>query len=321
MLRSYAGGAKTPDVLREALGLTPAEFDQRSLAWLQTHVFSQIKMLRSYSTTQLEDLKDAVDERAEDAAARAELAAAYFAFGKRTDAELQAGRALQLDAKNALAHLVLGRLSQRDQDHERTRRHLEAAIAGGREDFHAYLVLGNIYARQDQDLGRAEAAWKRAKACFPFYVGAGSPYRLLADLYKQRGDLAAWANELAEVAARENTDIELRKQLVSYHRDRKEHDAVVKYGRELLEIDPFQTDVLLAVSDVLVSTKRYDQAIPLLKLAIASKPKTDQHQFFTLLATCYVARGDTQRARALVEEALAIRPDYEPARQLLEDLR
>lgn len=322
MLRLYAKGHKTPEVIKLGLGLTVEEFDAKSLAWLRTNIFDKIKMLRSYNADQLEDLKDAVDEDEDNMALRAQLANAYFALGKTTDAELQAVRVVKVEpGKHPIAHIVIGRLAYRAKDYPLARQHFETAIAAEHEDFHARLLLGHIYKNVDKDADKAAESWKKAKACFPFYVGAGNPYALLAAHYKSKGDTASWAKELEGIAARENTDIATRSQLVKHFREAKDHAKAAKYGMEVVEIDPFNAPLLIDVGDSLVRERRYDDAIILLELCVELKPKSGQHRMFTSLAEAHLAKGNLEKARMACQAALAIKPDYKPAQELMEDLR
>ncbi len=321
MLKLYAQGKQTPEVIQGALGLTMKEFDEKSIAWFKANIFDHIKALPSYSEDQLEDLKDALDEKPDDVATRAKLAAAYFSLRKMADANLHAGRVLQKDPANTTALLVMGRMAHADKDVERARKHLEAALAAGAVDFHAHLLLGHIYKGTDGDLPKAIASWSKAKAANPFYVGPGNPYALLAEAYKSQGKEDARMAELAEIAKRESTDIAVRAELVSYHVLKGQHEAVVRYAIELAEVDPYQAPALVELCQSLVELRRYREAVTWAKHVIELKPETDLHRVFTAIARAYMGLGDLDKARAMAKEAVALKPDYKPALELLEDLK
>ena len=98
------------------------------------------------------------------------------------------------------------------------------------------------------------------------------------------------------------------------------HDGIEAMIEREATIDPVGW-ILIELGDSLNHKKRHDDAIVLLKICVELKPKAGAHRMYTSLAEAYLAKGEIPRARAMCQQALAIKPDYEPARTLMEDLR
>ncbi len=316
MLRLYAAGKKTPEVIREALGLTLGEFDKQSLAYIKKHVFDKIKTLPSFSEDQLEDLKDEHEEEPDDLKILEKLAVAYFSRRMLSDAERKAGQAVKRNPKAAMARLVLGRIYYRRKNWPKAKEHLKAALKLGREDFHAHLILGHIYHNVDKNEEMATEQWSKAKACNPFYIGKGSPYHLLAAMYKKQGRVAQRIGELEALVALSADDVANRMEVAKYHQEKKQYAKAVKLLREVIDVNPFLVEPEIMLGSNLVLLKKHKQALLPLQIALQLKPKNQMHRVYTGLAKAYYGLDQLAKARIMVREALTLKPNYAPAKRL-----
>ncbi len=320
MLRLYAKGKKTPEVIREALGLSLDEFDKQSLAYIKKHVFSKIQVLPSFSEDQLEDLKDELEDEPDDLEIREKLALAYFARRMLSDAEMKAGQVLKRNPKALRAHLVLGRINYGRKNWVKAKHHFETALKLGAKDFHAHLLLGHLYKNVDKNQEMATEQWVKAKSCNPFYIGKGSPYHLLAVVYKKQGKFDKWIAELEGVIHQSGDNIKNRMEVAKYYQEQKNHLKATRYLTEVVNINPFLPEPEIMLGMNLVLLKKYQRALLHLQIAQQLKPKNQMHRIYTGLAESYYGLDQLAKARIMVREALALKPNYARAKRLLEKL-
>jgi protein O-mannosyl-transferase len=109
--------------------------------------------------------------------------------------------------------------------------------------------------------------------------------------------------------------------IIAWHHDRKFKEAE-DYFRRALEVhladDDFSASVRSNLGGVYGEQGRLSDAIAQFKLAVAISP--NDPAYHTDLAQGYAYDGQNELARAEVETALSLSPDYAPARAVLEQL-
>lgn len=183
------------------------------------------------------------------------------------------------------------------------------------ESFYARLFLG----RALQAAGKTDEAigvLTKARVLLPSYVHNENPYRLLADLYKKRGDEASAIRELEALTAIDEDDIETCKELAAlYGRQQRTEDGIRALTRGAM-INPFDAKNRNLRGAAYEQLRRYDRAIPEFEAALAVET-TDRAAAFYNLARAYLGANRRADAKKTALQALEIAPNYEAAQEIL----
>jgi Tfp pilus assembly protein PilF len=106
----------------------------------------------------------------------------------------------------------------------------------------------------------------------------------------------------------------------TYHFQGKIQEAIEECKRAI-EVDPDFGNPYNDIGAYLISLGRYDEAIPWLERAVEARRYEPRHFPRFNLGRAYLAKGMLNRARDEFQHALGIEPEYELARQALENLR
>jgi predicted Zn-dependent protease len=98
---------------------------------------------------------------------------------------------------------------------------------------------------------------------------------------------------------------------IGLDRSRKSPRATIAEYRRLLQLDPDLDIAQLPLADILVETRQYEEAIPLLEGLRQRQPKN--WQVLVLLARCQDYLGQQEAAEQLLDQALAQAPDQAAA--------
>jgi Tfp pilus assembly protein PilF len=106
----------------------------------------------------------------------------------------------------------------------------------------------------------------------------------------------------------------------TYHFQGKIEEAIEECKRAI-EVDPDFGNPYNDIGAYLISLGRHDEAIPWLERAVEARRYEPRHFPHFNLGRAYVAKGMLSRARDEFQHALRIEPEYDLARQALENLR
>lgn len=98
-------------------------------------------------------------------------------------------------------------------------------------------------------------------------------------------------------------------------------EEAIEECKRAIEIDPDFGNPYNDIGAYLIALGRYDEAIPWLERAIEAKRYEPRHFPHFNLGRVYVAKGMLNRARDCFRQALKAEPEYDLAREALEDLR
>lgn len=262
---------------------------------VQQHGFDALlKMLRLYG-------EDRTTEEAVRAVLNVSLQAfdeGFLAYAKQRTASDRA--ALQFSPKNRKE------LSESDLREEVERRP---------GSFHAHLLLGQLLlARGDED--EAIQHLSRARDLMPKYVHGENPYRLLATLYRKRGDEAAAIRELEALAAIDEDNLDANKELARLYAGRKQDADVIRVLARAAMINPFDPDVRNGLGAAYEAKRLFGLAITEYKAALGIET-TDRAGAYCNLARAYLLAGLKADAKREALHALEIAPNYEAAQRIL----
>jgi tetratricopeptide (TPR) repeat protein len=177
-----------------------------------------------------------------------------------------------------------------------------------------------VAAAEKQQWDAAIAALERAKAMFPSFAGEGSPYHLLADIYRKRDDRPKAIAELSAIAARNEVAFGENLALAQL----LESGGDVRGAAAALERTVYITPFNLAVHDSLATVASRAKLHPLAvrsRRAVLALDPSDRVEALYQLAKAHADAGDVSAARREVLRALDLAPNYEKAQALLLSLR
>jgi tetratricopeptide (TPR) repeat protein len=88
-----------------------------------------------------------------------------------------------------------------------------------------------------------------------------------------------------------------------------------------IAVDPDFGNPYNDIGAYLIELGRVDEAIPWLEQALGARRYEPRHYPYVNLGRVYLMKEMYSRAREAFEKALEMRPDYEPARQVVESIR
>jgi tetratricopeptide (TPR) repeat protein len=226
-------------------------------------------------------------------------------FSDRFFAYLEERFARPLDA------LARGRIHEGQPSTDELRERAE----GDPEDFLAQLGYGHLLAEQ----GRHQEAvpyLERAKASFPEFAGAGSPYHYLAAIHRERGDLERAEAELAALTAINERDLEANLVLAEVREARGDPRGAAEALERIVYIYPYDPDLHVRLAELYRAAGDLAGAVRERRAVVALDP-VDRVEALYRLGRAYYEAGDLTNARSAVLRALENAPLYEAAQNLL----
>ncbi len=169
---------------------------------------------------------------------------------------------------------------------------------------------------------RAEAitAFERARNLFPEYAEDGSPWRALARLYQEQGDLARAAEAIGTQARLAETDYDANI-LEADLRERLGDGAAALAALERAAwIDPRDIGLHQRMAGLAAGQKDWPVAIRERRAVLALDPPNLAEAHYQLALALYQS-GDPAGARRAVLQALDLAPAFEEAQELLLRIR
>lgn len=190
----------------------------------------------------------------------------------------------------------------------------------GTESSYQALLSEGIAALSRDDFATAEEKLLRAQGLFDQHAGAGSSYRLLADVYQQQGNLEAAARQLAANIAIDADDLDAHLQLGEIYVELGRDTQAQEVYRRALYIQPFDIDTHDALATLTTRAGDHAGAVDA-RQAIVDLNPTDPAEAHYQLADALHLAGRRDQAKRHVLSALEFAPMYEEALELLLDLQ
>jgi cellulose synthase operon protein C len=161
---------------------------------------------------------------------------------------------------------------------------------------------------------------ERAQRMFPQYTGAGSPYRVMHTVYKQRGDTRRAADALRQLVDRDETDYDAHLALAALLEELGDRRAAADVLERAMYIHPFDPQVHARLATLYTATDQLAKAVRERRAVLALNPvnRADAHY---RLAVALGEAGQRDDARREVLRALELAPNFTDAQELLLRLR
>ena len=227
--------------------------------------------------------------------------------------EFQKARQLEPGSSEIYYNLSLACSHQDDLD--RASQFLQKSIELNAENQKAYLSLGIIFQRQ-QKLDQAIEAYQSALKLEPDDIDTLFQLGLV---YQDKGDYNQSIDIYKKVLSKDAHHLNAHIKLSLLYFNLGQTDLGVEECKRILEIDPTNEAAHINLGFSYFGQKEFDQAILEYNQAIKSNPKNPVSYFH--LANCYLWKQDMPKSIECLQKALNVNPDYQPARQLLEQIK
>jgi tetratricopeptide (TPR) repeat protein len=314
-LELWGEGKRTADVIREAFGISPAEYDARFRAWAMAR-------LARYDRQYMFDLRPLpVDDASAAIAAGPQNAQAHVAYafallhGRKVDeASREIDAALKIDPADMDAHFVAFKLAGLSMDVDGQERHLRAIKEAGGDGYTIEMALADVSsARHDRAGARAalEAAYRFDRTQVDVVHGL---YEIARADNRDADELSA----LREWARLDQHDRDGQwKLLLAKLVAAKHWDEAKRVGASAIYVDVEDAAIHLEYAQALAATGDHETAAFELETAILCESKpAEKATAHALLARERLALGDATSARAHRDEALRLDPTNADARSL-----
>jgi Tfp pilus assembly protein PilF len=313
-LSLWGEGKRTPEVLREAFGVAPAEYDARFRAWARARLARYDgQYMFTLRPRPLDEAKAAAAANPKNASARVAHALALLHAHKADEAAAELDAALASDPADKDAHFLAAKLASMRKDAEGPAKHLRAIQAAGGDGFTIQMALAGIADDKGDKAGQRAAL----EAAHRFDPTQPEPMRGLYDLASADKRDADALTALRELARLDQHDRRAWKRLLEKLVADKQWDEARRVGEGAVYVDVQSAAVHVGYAQALAAGGEHEAAAFELESALLCESKPpEKAQAHALLAREKLARGDADAARAHRDEALRLDPGNADARGL-----
>lgn len=270
MMPKWAAGKRTPDVVKESLGITSDELDREFRAWLKPRLARYEKQfLPDRHVPPLDDARKAVKADPKNAKKLFLLARALGADGQEAEAEAMFEEALRVDPNQPDANFELVRRAMRKKDAKGAQRLLEKMVAAGHDGYAIRMMLADLAeAQDDQDKMK-----KNLEEAYKLDTSQVEPLQALYDLAHKKKDEGAELEALRRLALLDQHDRRVWKRLLTTLVERGLWEEARKIGEGALFVDVANPEIHRLYARALARTGNQVSAIYELNSAILCKPE------------------------------------------------
>jgi tetratricopeptide (TPR) repeat protein len=201
--------------------------------------------------------------------------------------------------------------------HEMLVEKLKQRIAAQPRDFQAHLQLGTLLLAAKDDQGAIDHL-VIARDLLPDYNAWPNPREILAEIYKDRGDIPSMIRELEALARIKQNAFGACTTLGRIAWERKAYDRAVYYLERALAVNPYDPEVHRLLGSAALERSDFPKAVREFEVRLALD-QTDPALAATDLAEAHLRGGDKARAKHYALAALEIAPMYPRAQNILLD--
>jgi tetratricopeptide (TPR) repeat protein len=285
MMPKWAAGKRTPDVVKESLGITSADLDTQFRAWLKPRLARYEKQfVPDRHVPPLDDARKAVKGDPKNAKKLFQLARALGGDGQEDEAEAMFQEALRADPKQADANFELVKRAMRKKDVKGAQKQLEKMIADGNDGYPIRMMLADLAEAQD-DQDKMKKNLEEAYKQDPSQV---EPLQALYDMAHKKKDQEAELQALRRIAVLDQHDRRVWTRLLRMLVERGLWEEARKIGEGAIFVDVSNPEIHQLYARALARTGHQISAIYELNSAILCRPEDDVlKEIYEALATGY----------------------------------
>jgi tetratricopeptide (TPR) repeat protein len=304
MMPKWAAGKRTPDVVKEALGISSDELDKQYRAWLKPRLARYEKQfVPDHRVPPLDDARKAVKADPKNGKKLFQLAEALGADGQDQEAEAMFQEALRADPKEPNANFELAKRALRKKDAKGAKKQLEKMIADGNDGYAVRMMLADIAEATDNE---AELK-KNLEEAYKLDTSQVEPLQALYDLAHKKKDADAELAALRRIAMLDQHDRRVWGRLLKTLVERGLWEEARKVGESAMFVDVANPDVHRLYARALARTGQQISAIFELNSAILCKPEpADMKQIYEDMAVGYDKLKEPEFAKQAREYAKQI---------------
>jgi tetratricopeptide (TPR) repeat protein len=313
-LELWGEGKRTPDVIQQAFGVAPADYDARYKAWQNARLARYHgQYMASIEPVPVDDARAAVAARPGDAGAHVSLALALLHAHKIDEASKELDAALAADPKQLDAHFLAAKVAGARKDTDGQAAHLQAIRAAGGDGYAVQMALADI-ATTRKDRAGARAALEAAHRFDPTQVEALHSLFEMDEEDKRAGDAL---DALREIARLDQHDRRAWPLLLERLVEAKRWDEARRVGEAALFVDVENAAVHVGYARALSAGGDHVTASFELESALLCDGKPpEKAEVHALLARERQAAGDLAGARAHRDTALQLDPQNADAKAI-----
>lgn len=272
MMPRWAAGKRTPDVVKESLGITSADLDAQYRAWLKSRLSRYEKQfVPDRHVPPLDDARKAVKADPKNAKKLFQLARALGADGQEAEAEAMFQEALRADPRQPDANFELVKRAIRKKDFKGAEKQLEKMIADGHDGFAVRMLLANLAENEEDD----DKIKKHMEEAYKLDTSQVEPLNALYDIAHKKKDAEAELAALRRIAQLDQHDRRVWMRLLKLLVERGHWEEARKVGEGAIFVDVANPEVHRLYARALARTGHQISAIYELNSAILCRPKDD----------------------------------------------
>jgi tetratricopeptide (TPR) repeat protein len=190
---------------------------------------------------------------------------------------------------------------------------------GEPDNFHARLNYGKGLLEAGR-MDEAEAELEAAFQLFPEYGGMDGPLLALAEIHRQRGDLERAGGVLHQLGGLNETAYGAFREEAEVWQEAGRPTAAAVALERAVEVHPFDLEAQMELASAYDGLGDWGSAVKARRAILALDP-TDRADAHFQLGQALARAGERDEARTQVLRALEIAPSFEPALDLLLELR
>jgi tetratricopeptide (TPR) repeat protein len=272
MMPKWGAGERTPQVVKESLGITSDELDKQYRAWLKPRLSRYEKQfVPDHHVPPLDDARKAVKADPKNAKKLFQLARALGGDGQDAEADAMFQEALRTDPKEPNANFERVRRTMRKKDLKGAEKQLEKMIADGNDGYAIRMMLADIAEAGDD----AVKLKKNLELAYQLDTSQVEPLQALYDLAHKAKDANAELEALRRIAALDQHDRRVWVRLLGMLVERGLWEEARQIGEGALFVDVSNPEVHRLYARALARTGHQVSAIFELNSAILCKPEND----------------------------------------------
>ena len=317
MLPRWAAGKRTPEVVKESLGISAEELDRRFRAWLKPRLERYEKQyVPDLHAPPLDEARKAAASAPKDARRLVELALALFEDGQRQEGEAVLAEALRIDPKQPDAIYIKVRAAFAEKKHDEAARLLSKMIADGHDGYVVRMKLADL-AELKKDAAKMKANLEAASRQDPTQA---EPLQGLYDLAHRQRDAAGELSALRRLALLDQHDRRVWRRLLRLLVERGAWEEARKVGESAIFVDVANPEIHRLYARALARTGRHVSAIYELNSALLSGSKPgDAAEIYGELAKAYAKMKRDDYAKQAIEYQKSMRGASPPAPRAMPD--
>jgi len=311
-LKLWGTGARTAEVIQQAFGVTPADYDAGYRTWEMNRLARyKGQFMFDVKGKSVDDAKEALAKEPNSATAHVTMALAFARAHKMDEAKGEIAAALKIDPNDKNAHYMAAKIAGASDDPKGALAHLQAIQRAGGDGYGIEMQIADIDEALKDKAGM-KTALETAYRWDPTQSDALKGIYDLAHEEKRDGDELYALRKLAPI---EQHDRRIWRRLLATLVDKKLWNEARKVGESAIFVDVENIEIHTNYARALQATGAHDKAIYELESAVLCEGKPPElATAHALLAKSALATGDRARAKTELDAALQLDPANDEAK-------